>query len=245
MVNSIKNGHILLCSAELPDKMREKLSDLFYVIPLPPDECLAEPVRCHPDMLCAVIDEKIIFPSVYAQKYRAVIEEISNYSGYSVVLSNMPRNARYPSDVGLNAAIGRDFVVCRAESTSPELIKCAKSSGRRIINVKQGYAGCSCIIAGDAVLTSDTGIYNALAKEGIEAELCDNSGILLPGYDVGFIGGCGGFFDGTLYFFGDFNSLHCSRSILKFAAQHSLDICKLSKNILADFGGVKFLKKIL
>lgn len=234
---------LCLCSCALPEEMREKLSEEFRVIPLPPDESLAEPVRSHPDMICAVMDDKIFFPAGYAQKNRELIDEIADLSGYSVVLSDAPRGEKYPADTGLNAAIGRDFIVCREKSTAPELIEAARSSGRRIIDVNQGYAGCSCIVAGDAVLTSDRGIFSAIAKLSEEADVqfMDNSGIILPGYDVGLIGGCGGYFGGKLYFFGNIMPLLESCAIYDFAARHSIEIRMLGTSTVTDYGGMKVL----
>lgn len=232
---------VCLCSAEIPNEIHDKLSDRFHVITLPPDNMLAKPVRCHPDMICSIVDKNIIFPTNYAEKNLNVIDEIKLVSGYSVILTDSLRGENYPLDVGLNSAIGCDFIICRKKSTDSKLLEIANNSGKYVLNVSQGYAGCSCIVANNSVLTSDKGIFNILMRENIDVELCDNTGIVLPGYDVGFIGGCGGYFDGSIYFFGNFDLLECASAIREFAAKHSLDICKLSNAPLTDYGGLKFL----
>lgn len=234
---------ICLCSSALPESMATKLAENFRVFPLPPDDVLAEPVRSHPDMICTVMDDTIFFPAAYARKNRALIDEIEKLSGYSVVLCDIERGAEYPADVGLNAAVGDSFLICRVDSTAPELIKAAKASGRRIVDVNQGYAGCSCIVLGDAVLTTDRGIYRAAAQLSDEPDVSfmGNDGILLPGYDAGLIGGCGGCFGGRLYLFGDIMPLVESCAIYDFALRHSLEIVMLGENRLTDYGGVKFL----
>ncbi|MBP5166071.1 MAG: hypothetical protein ILP09_02280 [Oscillospiraceae bacterium] len=62
--------------------------------------------------------------------------------------------------------------------------------GRKIINVKQGYAKCSvCVIDEKHIISDDPGIYSACEKNGIECLYVRKGGILLDGFDHGFIGG--------------------------------------------------------
>ena len=74
------------------------------------------------------------------------------------------------------------------------------------------------------MLTSDAGIHKTLIERGIESFYVDKSGISLPGYDVGFIGGCGGYYDGTLYFFGRLDSVECGRDVRRFAKIHGYEV---------------------
>lgn len=244
MVSFIDPKPICLVSAALPDEMSAKLGENFHVIPLPPDETLAPPVQSHPDMICSVIGSRIIFPTDYTAKNQEVIDMIVRLSGYSLVLSDAPRGEKYPADVGLNAAVAENFIVCRRSSTAGDVISAAENCGKLLVDVRQGYAGCSCIVAGDAVLTSDRSIFAALSEIGKDVTFADNSGIVLRGYDVGFIGGCGGHFGGVLYFFGNPDHHACAAALNDFAQKHGLKIVRLGDDKMTDHGGMKFLPKI-
>lgn len=232
--------NICFISCLVPQGMQNELARDFFVVPLPPDPLLDSPVASHPDMIMSVIGENIVLPRTYYEANHDLFHKVSTL-GYQVTLSDAPRSKKYPSDVGLNAAVGEDYIICRSESTSPELLECAKIAGKKIIDVKQGYAGCSCIVTDRAVLTSDTGIHRALTDQGIDSTYVDKDGISLPGYDVGFIGGCGGYHDGTLYFFGSLNSIACGNSVKEFAKSHEYKIRELSETKLTDYGGIKIL----
>ena len=232
--------NICFISCAVPQAMQEELARDFFVVPLPHDPLLDAPVASHPDMLLSVIGDNIILPSAYFEANRELFVPAEEM-GYRIVLSDAPRSHKYPEDIGLNAAVGSDYIICRTESTSPELVGLAKRAGKKIIDVKQGYAGCSCIVTDRAVLTSDVGIHRALTEQGIESSYVDKAGIFLPGYDVGFIGGCGGYHDGTLYFFGSLNSVSCGADVIKFAKHHGYNVRELSETKLSDYGGMKIL----
>ncbi len=230
--------NICFVSCLLPQSVQDELARDFHVIPLTSDPRLPSSVASHPDMILSVIGENLILPRSYYEENCDLFDSVREI-GYSIVLSDAPRSQVYPADVGLNVAVGKDFIICRTDSTATEVLDAAKESGMDIINVKQGYAGCSCIVTDSAVLTSDIGIHRALAEHGIDSTYVDKSGISLPGYDVGFIGGCGGFYDGVLYFFGSIDSVECGKVIREFAALHGYEIREPGREKLTDYGGMK------
>lgn len=223
--------------------MTRGLEHRFDVVKLPPDATLASPVSSHPDMILSHIGGRLIFPRSYYAAHPSVIEKIVSDCGLDPIPSDAPRSAEYPFDVSLNAAVGDNFIICRERSASHELLAAARELRYHIVNVRQGYAGCSCIVAGDAMITSDKGISTASDAFGIGSLYVSNKGILLPGYDIGFIGGCAGFFDGTLYFLGNIDSVECSGAIRIFAAENGYSIVCLADSPLTDYGGIKFFRK--
>lgn len=233
--------HICIISSEMPREIRDSLSRDFDVFALPSDPLLDTPVRSHPDMILCVIGNKLILSRAYYEAHHQMIDCITETCGYDLTMSDMPRSSVYPHDVGMNVAVGNGFIICRTESTAPEIIEAAKKAGLEIIPVKQGYAGCSCIVTDKAVLTSDIGIHRALTERGIDSFYADKSGIALPGYDVGFIGGCGGYSDGVLYFCGSLDSVACGTDVHRFAKEYGYEVQELAIGRLTDYGGVKFL----
>ena len=174
-----------------------------------------------------MVGERIFFPKSYAERYPSIVEKISLLSGFVPVLSTSPRGKKYPLDVSLNTAVIGNTLLCRRASASSELLKYAQSIGMTVLDTKQGYAGCSCLVCENHVYTGDRGIFALLKKHGIGCTLVSED-IVLAGYDCGFIGGCGGYFAGKTYLYG---SLHVEYP-------NSVD---LTDGKLHDYGGIKFL----
>ncbi len=206
----------------------------FEVIKLPCDDEIDIPVASHPDMICTVLGNNIFFPRHYAEKYNDIVTNISMLSGYNVIASDAYRDRIYPNDTAFNTAfientaVG-DVLLCRRESTAAEILGYADRAGITVLNTKQGYAGCSCLVCGEHVYTSDIGINRLLAKNGIKSSLITEM-IALDGYNCGFFGGCGGYYDGKAYIYGRIHgdSLCC-------------DTVCLADGTLKDYGGIKFI----
>ncbi len=232
---------ICLCSSLLPREGIKRLEEEFDVIPLPPDENLASPVRCHPDMLCAVMDGVLYFHESYLARYPALAQVLCQQKGLILKAAEGPRAPLYPEDVALNALVLPGALVCLPAHTSPHLLTDAEGSGRKILKVKQGYAACSSLATPNGVLTSDPGIHRTLTTVGIRCTLMKSEGIRLPGYDIGFIGGCGGIYGSTLYLFGQADSVPDGEKIYAFAKEQGLTLCPLWNGPLTDYGGLKFV----
>ena len=236
------NECFAIASSEISQAELAALSAEFNVIPLPADEAIDAPVRSHPDMILCVVGDTLITSSAYYSAHRTAIDRAAELGGLSIVTSDQPRGATYPHDVGFNAAVTRSHVICNTKAICPEILTSAREQGLEIVHTNQGYAACSCIITDDAMITSDIGIHSTLIKHGIPSHLVSNRGISLPGYDVGFIGGSGGFASGTLYLYGDICGMECENDINLIAKKYGYRICCLADHPLTDRGGIKFIK---
>ncbi len=218
-------------SGEMPEEMRSNLAEFTdEVIPLPPDDDLAAPVRCHPDMVFAVLDGRLFVHRRYIQAHPTAVERICTLGGFDLTVTDDRRETRYPYDVGFNAAVWCENLLCRPDATSPALLGHAKSSGYRIVPLKQGYAGCSCLTTDEAVYTLDRGIAKSLGNAGIPCVLLEGS-ILLPGYDGGFLGGATGYVDGRIFL--------CGRTFPGLPSS----VLSLADSPVTDYGGIKFFRK--
>ena len=115
----------------------------------------------------------------------------------------------------------------------------AAENGISPLHIKQGYAKCSSMLLGDAVVTADTGIYRTAAAHGIDALLISQGGVEIEKYDTGFIGGASGALGkGKTAVFGDIRSHPDGKKILAFARAHGEEIISLGKGALFDYGGI-------
>ena len=176
-------------SSGLPEGEKARLAERFDVVPLPPDPDLPEAVACHPDMIFAEAAGSLFFSRRYAETYPDLIRTLTEKTGHSAVLSDAPRSAVYPRDVGANALVwnrrGKEpLLVGRLDAVFPELLRCAKEAGIRAVPTRQGYATCSSIALPDALLTSDDGLRKSLLPYDGNVFWVPNDGFILLGYDA-------------------------------------------------------------
>ena len=192
-------------------------------------------IAYHPDM--QFID---FGKTVFILKGSEYLEDYFRNLGKHIIYTSVP-SKKYPKDVLCNGkVIGNNFV-CNKKTIFSGILDYAKETGYNIINVKQGYTGCSIFsISPNTALTGDTGIYSKLKEFGLNSILLsDAKDIVLPGYDCGFIGGAGGFCGNSCACLtGNFKSNKAMRSILGIFEENSIELNVLSTETIIDVGGI-------
>ncbi len=136
------------------------------------------------------------------------------------------------------------YVFSLKKYTSRKVIDIVHKLGYTHINVRQGYSACSSLVSDDFIISADKSILTAAEKCGIDCLEISAGGIELEGYDTGFIGGCAGVCNRTVYFFGDVMTHPDGKSIREFLKAHGYICVSLGEGVLKDHGGIKFLKSI-
>ncbi len=213
----------------------------FSLIPLPPFELFDTPVSAHPDMLM-FFGDKLICHSEYFKIAENEIKSIANAKGVEIELSREPISKKYPSDVLFNALELGNNILCREGSVSEHIKKYAKRLGKGIVNVKQGYTKCSvCKVSDNAIITSDKNIANTAKSLGISVLEIDSSGVILNGYNCGFIGGASGNDGKNTYFCGNIRLHSNGTEIVDFCNKHGAPTISLSDQQLYDVGTIFFI----
>ncbi|MBQ8208511.1 MAG: hypothetical protein IJZ89_07250, partial [Clostridia bacterium] len=178
-------------------KELEKYSDRLLL--LPSFEALAEPVSAHPDMLIFPCPEqRILFTH---KDYLSIAEDELGCLEFNILAIEEKAERDYPRDILLNAAVVGEKLIGRLAYISRSVMSYAQGRNMELIDVKQGYAKCSvCTVAENALITADPSISKAAKLGGIDVLDISEDGILLDGYDHGFIGGASGT-DGERVFF--------------------------------------------
>lgn len=225
--------NFILVSSALEKNMAKKLSDFGTVVPLPPLPALPSPIASHADTLIASVGDEFFVYANYPESDKL-------FAALDFPCTVIKQNARnkYPLDAALNCFTVGDRLVCREKSVAPEILDFAKKRGYKTINVKQGYAHCSCAVIGDGILTSDRGIFRVAEKEGIDSAFVSSTGIVLPGYKEGFIGGASGCIGRTVIFFGDVRLLPDGEKAEDFIKSKGYATYYLSDKPPVDFGGL-------
>ena len=244
---------LAVVSRDMPEDERQKLAGSFDVLPLPPDPDLPGPIASHPDMIFAAFGGVLFFSRRYGETYPAVAEELSRRSGMRAVFSDAPRSPVYPLDVGCDVLVWErrnapPLLAGRLDAVFPEILAHAEACGIRCVNVRQGYAACSCIALPDALLTSDDGIRKALRPYAENVYRVPNDGIRLPGYGAGFPGGASGVFrcgeETRVYFCGDPAVMEYDETLSRLLDRYGAEPVLLSDAPLTDRGGIRFFPPI-
>lgn len=258
-----------LACDQLKDDLRRAGHEVFELLP---GDTVYEAVAAHPDIyMCRTlrtlsIDDSIkTRPDIREIYDRQMAEKLDgdsetpmipamNTEGNTAVVFQMGNiGPEYPYDVPYNAVCTDKYFIHNLEYTSPILAERARAEGLELINVKQGYTKCSCIVVGGALVTADRGIantieaYNSMLKEdgqeedGIDLLLVEPGHVKLPGFDTGFIGGTSGQVRDKVYFNGDLSEHPDFEKIAEFVWKHGAEPVWYSGEPLTDIGSIMYI----
>ncbi len=192
--------------------------------------------RFHADMQLCIINDKAFIP----KNCSTIGNELSKYGYDTIECCSLSRD--YPENVSLNVALIGNKLFCKSSSLDNRIREYCLSEGIEIIDVNQGYTKCSTLILDNkAIITSDQTISEAAEKQGIEVLKITAGHIFLEGADYGFIGGCSGTINDTVYFFGDVTKHPDAHKIINFLVKHNMKHVNLLQDTLTDIGGFVLL----
>lgn len=192
---------------------------------------LPSPLRFHADLVCFPLGGRRLLMAPGSPR----AEENLARLGWLLIRPTAKLSSRYPGDTPLCAARVGETLFCRASSTDPEVLR----SGERVVNVRQGYARCSVLPIGSrSLVTADPSIAAAAENAGFAVLCIRPGGILLPGYDTGFIGGCAvPLGERSVYLTGSLSSHPDGPALRRFAAERGVALFEGSSPVLLDIGG--------
>lgn len=192
--------------------------------------------QTHADMLCTHLGGRYFM----VDKDNAFLKDSLRDLGFNVVMSKNPLASEYPADCPLNCVIIGKILLCNTKTVDQSLLRYCNNNRFEIIHTEQGYTKCNtCIVNGEAVITSDLSIYTAL-KGKVDILPVEIGHIELKGYQYGFIGGATGLIDkNKLAFAGDL-SLHPSHERIEaFLRNHHVEpVSLLPRECLMDVGSI-------
>lgn len=159
--------------------------------------------------------------------------------GFDLIFSNKQKTSKYPDCAALNALILGKLLLCNKKSVDNTILEFAKENDIKIIDCKQGYTKCSCVVVNEkAVITDDVSVYKALEKE-VDVLLVSKADIYLDENKSGFIGGCAGKIDkNKIAFCGNIRLHPDFKKIDSFLKKHKTEYVCLSQGKLLDIGTI-------
>ncbi len=226
----------VLADFRISKKSKDSLINLGYAV-FETEKCpdLADPVCGHPDMLvCKISNTDFIVKTTLCGLFEDKFKNINIIAGKTKV------KPEYPFDIAYNASRIGKYLFCNEKYTDSKIKEYCAKNGIKILNVKQGYAKCSiCEVSDNAIITADKSIYNTAKENNIEVLLIDNKGIVLNGYDEGFIGGATGLLEKDLLAVNGSLKLHINGEEIKsFCKKHGVNAVSLSDEPITDIGSI-------
>ena len=222
----------ILCGADCPRTFIKKLEAFAdRVLVMPPCPAVPGSVSTHPDVLGFSSGDRLYLGAGYYRGNRAFFDAL----GCGVVPCGVEWG-EYPKDVYFNVFALGDVLFGLTDVT-PEAIKALFS---RTVRVRQGYAKCSSVTLGGAVVTADAGIARAVRREGFGALEIAPGHVRLHSYPTGFIGGAVvSPAPGTLLAAGDIDSHPDAGRIREFAQEFGFEFADtMDGEPLTDCGGI-------
>lgn len=206
----------VIVSRDAGKELKNHLSEKADLMIFEPIDTVAEPVRCHPDLVYCRLKEDIIF------------------MGNERLLKPV-----YPGDIIYNGFSTGKYFIHDLEHTERQLLKAVNDLELIPVNVKQGYACCSIVpVDEDSIITYDRGIAKAAEAAGLSVLTIEPGHVELSGYDTGFIGGTSGRVGDEIIFNGDLSAHPDCQAIRQFIEERGLKVRYFSGYPLRDIGSI-------
>jgi len=224
----------IIADKRIPAEARTALAEYGKVIEFQSDGITYDTVSGHPDVfMCQLEKELIIAPNTSSGlKTRLIENQIRFVEGNNRVGKNYPQTAIY------NAVVTDKLLIHNIQHTDTVLLN--KCNSLEKIDVKQGYSRCNLLaLPNKRFITSDRGIESVLKNKGFDVLYVKPTGILLPGFSNGFIGGCCGVFEDNVFFIGSLKFFPEGEKIRDFLKEFKL--IELYNGPLFDGGSLIFV----
>ncbi len=224
---------LIIIDKRIPEDAKKKLSEYGELFELETSDIVYEAISGHPDIFIFQHNNKLIIapesPKLLIDKLK---ENNIKFQFGSKKLSN-----KYPATASYNVANNDNIFIGNKNNCTPEILEIAKN--KTWVQSKQSYAYCNNIILGEEhIITNDNKIQSL-----IDSSLYINpKGIILPGFDYGFIGGCAGIIDNIVFLIGSLKHLPQGEIIKEYIKASNHEIIELYDGPLFDGGGIFFIK---
>ena len=229
---------LIFGDARLPQPTKQKLSAVGTFVPFMTENLVYEAIAGHPDIFFCQDGNKLVVAPNLPEKYFHLLKQhsISFTKGVSALKNKYPGTARY------NAVVSKRYLIHHPTLSDPELLNTFKE--KKVIPVKQGYVRCNLLpLKNEVFITSDKGILKALQKASLEVHYFSPEGIYLQGFQHGFLGGCLGLLNDTIFITGRLSTYPEGKRLSHLLTGLGYRIEELHDGPLVDGGGIFFFEE--
>jgi len=224
----------IIADPRIPHNAKIKLEKYGKVLYLATNGITYPAISCHPDIFLFKTNYRLIVAPNTPKAFQDQIIQLK----FPFTKGKKNIGAEYPETAHYNVVETDRYLIHHKKYTDPAIREL--TTGKEFIHVKQAYTRCNLIALRDnRFITSDKGIEKVLKRKGLEVLYVDPKGILLPGFDHGFIGGTCGVFKNQIFFLGSLDHFNEGEKIRGFLKDH--EIIELYDGPLFDGGGLLFI----
>lgn len=225
----------VIVAENFPEKSLKILKEYGKITRTKSNKNLMKGLDTHTDILVHPLPSgELVVDRDNLEYYKKILPDKNIIPSHSILSKD------YPKDVPLNAFSFKNYFIHNLKFTDKVLLDYYKNSGYEMIDIKQGYTKCSCLVTEDFIITSDGGIYESL-KDFIPIYKIKHGEIRLQNFNYGFIGGASGVLGKKIFFTGDLSHHSSHEEILKIIKKYNYEIEILSKDLIEDFGSIYFI----
>lgn len=225
-----------IINPDTPDKIKKSISGAgFNILEIPLLESVDRPIAGHVDIQLFKSRSTVFLHKFLPKKILSILERYFTVN----IINSLPK-APYPNDVILNILHNDKTAFHSISNTSKEVKEYFLKENIESINVNQGYSACSSIILDNTIISADPSILTAASGNNYTTIKISVGNIELPGYNYGFIGGCTGTFNNTIYFCGNLDKHPDKDKIAEAISLENKKYTCLSDEQLFDCGSIFF-----
>lgn len=236
-----RRAEALIIGARYHLKLEKSLAVLGILpIWMPDNTAIDLRIASHADMSAVYLGNGRLIVAASLLNEHDFVNKLTKYD-VKIIPAESSQSRKYPYDAPLNACLVGGTLVHNLKIIDSAVIR--EFSGQSQIEVNQGYSRCAlCIVNENAFITSDAGIARSLESCGAEVLVISSEGVVLDGFDKGFIGGASfNISHDTIAFTGSLRN-HTSRdAILRFIREHGKKAAFLTDEEIFDIGSAVLL----
>ncbi len=226
----------ILGDARLPACVIENISARGTFVPFATHGITYDAVSGHPDIFfCQNGHQLVVAPNLPEQYFTLL-----NHWNIPFVTGTFPVEKAYPQTARYNAVVTDNFLIHNTKHTDKSIA--GVFAEKEFITVNQGYTRCNLLgLQNEIFVTSDEGIFKQLQQRELEVHYFSPKGILLPGFEHGFLGGCLGVYKDRIFVTGSLSRFPEGEKLKQLFVRLDYKILELSDGPLFDGGGLFFL----
>jgi len=228
---------LIIIDARIPEEAKNNLKKIGLVYELQSKDIVYDSIMGHPDIfLFQMTDLVILAPNAPLSLKKALKKERITFLRGKSKLSN-----KFPETVFYNAVYTKNFIIHKKGLSDSCILH--ETEKKEFIDVSQAYTRCNLIELPDgSFITSDKGIEKTLSEKGLEVHYFTSDDVLLQGQAHGFIGGCLGVLNDTVYIIGHLDFYQEGKRLRQLILEKGLNLVALYNGPLIDGGGLFFLE---
>ena len=217
----------------LPAEAVSSLCQYGNCLPFYTEHITDESIAGHPDVFICQLKDKLIIAPNTPPPFVASLQS----AGFTLEKGSTLVGKEKYNSICYNVVITDKYIIHNQKFTDRTILENTKN--QKFIHINQGFARCSLLpLKDDSFLTSDKGIEKELSKHNLNCYYISPKEILLPGVQYGFIGGCMGIYQNTVFIIGNLDYHSQGKNLRTFLQSLHYEIVELYNGELFDGGGL-------